>query len=66
MDNALDIIHALGEKQIADAAGVTVYSVRKARTNRRFPASWFPIIRALGARHGLKIGEGPFAFKPRE
>lgn len=70
MMNAHTIVDEIGKDEIAASVGVTPHSVRKARAEGRFPASWYMAIRAKCRAAGLfgTRGVGPefdrlFAFK---
>jgi hypothetical protein len=58
-----NIADRLGDDVIASACGVSNHSVRNARWQGGFPASWFPVIRQMCAKAGLDCPEGAFNFK---
>jgi len=58
-----NIADRLGDDAIASACGVSSHSVRNARWQGGFPASWFPVIRQMCAKDGLDCPESAFNFK---
>lgn len=57
------IADKLGDEAIAKACGVSDHSVRNARWQGRFPASWFPVIREMCSGAKIKCPESAFNFK---
>ncbi|NBT33579.1 MAG: hypothetical protein EBT13_17225 [Rhodobacteraceae bacterium] len=60
MENASDIVDALGVKAIARAVDVTEDAVRQARRVGKLPAAWFS---ALEAMAGHSLPRTCFTFK---
>lgn len=60
MENATDIIDALGVKVIAKAIDVTEDAVRLARRKNELPAAWFNALETLA---GHSLPRSAFSFK---
>ncbi len=67
MTNTSDIINKVGSAAIEVACNVGEHSVRAAKRDGKFPASWFDEMEKLCADHGLPCPRNLFAFKrPQE
>jgi prophage antirepressor-like protein len=60
MENAADIVDALGVKAIAKAVDVTEDAVRQAMRLRKLPASWFNTLEVMA---GHSLPRDAFTFK---
>lgn len=63
MNSTSDIINALGAETIQQLCGVGEFSIRAAKRDGRFPASWFDLIDTECAKRGIKCPRSLFAFK---
>lgn len=53
---------ALTVSAMAERLGVTERMIRKAKNEKRFPASWFPAVREMSKAHG-GVSEDIFAWR---
>lgn len=63
MKSTQDIIAELGADTIQHLCGVGEFSIRAAKREGRFPASWFALIDAECTRRGIDCPRTLFAFK---
>ena len=62
-----EVIAALGADVIQASCQVGEYSIRAAKRDKKFPASWFDAIESLCAENDLPCPRDLFAFKrPQE
>ncbi len=60
MKNVPDLITFIGADRMASALGLTPHSIEKAKTQRRFPASWYDALERLAGR---PLDRKMFSFK---
>lgn len=63
MSTTEDIINALGAEKIQALCGVGEFSVRAAKREGRFPASWYAEIDKACRAQGIECPRSLFAFK---
>ena len=63
MKSTSDIISALGAEAIQSLCNVGEFSIRAARRDGKFPASWFDAIEGACAKQGIACPRDLFAFK---
>ncbi len=63
MKTASDIIAAIGSETIQAICKVGVFSIRAAKRDGKFPASWFDAIEGVCTERGIPCPRGLFAFK---
>lgn len=61
---ASEVCDALGRKAISERLGVGIAAVSNASNDGRFPARWFPTIRAMCEEAGVNLSESLFNFIP--
>ncbi len=61
--DARDLIEALGGKAIAAALGVSASSVKEAKRNNLFPASWYRGVTRLGQSKGVTVPLDAFNWR---
>jgi hypothetical protein len=66
MTSTTDIINALGAETIQRLCDVKEFSIRAAKREGQFPASWFDQIDAACTAAGVPCPRGLFAFKRPE
>lgn len=59
-----NIISEIGGDALQEALGVSEYSLRAAKRDGKFPASWWTVVKALADRRGVEVSEDLFNFKP--
>jgi len=66
MSSTIDIINALGAETIQRLCNVKEFSIRAAKRDGQFPASWFDQIDEACAAAGITCPRELFAFKRPE
>jgi hypothetical protein len=58
-----EIVEQVGSDKLECACGVTEFSVKAAKRERMFPASWFKVVEKLCNEKGIECPDNLFNFK---
>ena len=58
------IVREVGQGALASLIGVSVHSIRYAKTTGIFPSSWYPSVLRLASERGLECPLSAFNWKP--
>lgn len=50
MNTVAETVEFIGAEKMAQSLGLSIYSIEKAKTQRRFPASWYDALERLAGR----------------